>query len=199
MELLCAAEWPCFETSDRFSNILTVHETWPSNHQVDLRRLSSNERKRITSETAILKRLKHPHIINFYDSWVNPLKEQVILFLLLFNIPSPYVWCWSSVINWSWPPWIDLFHHRNRHIRHLEAVRSLIFVLYCGLWVGGWLNALWICFNRYISRVRHIKIKVIKKYVHDFMMTWIQISFDEQKLICGWDSHPVGWYDGYSP
>lgn len=44
---------------------------------VDLRRVPGGDQKRIKSETEILRQLKHPHIINFYDVWTNPEKEQI--------------------------------------------------------------------------------------------------------------------------
>jgi WNK lysine deficient protein kinase len=45
---------------------------------VDLRRLPGREKERIKSETEILRTIKHEHIINFYQVWEKPDKEQVI-------------------------------------------------------------------------------------------------------------------------
>lgn len=44
---------------------------------VDLRRLPSDERKRVQGETEILDKLKHPYIIKFYDVWTNKVKDQI--------------------------------------------------------------------------------------------------------------------------
>jgi len=44
---------------------------------VDLRRLPFGEKRRIKCETEILQQLKHPHIINFHDSWNSPNKEEI--------------------------------------------------------------------------------------------------------------------------
>lgn len=43
---------------------------------VTLARLPPNEKKRIRMETEILKELDHPHIINFYHVWENPVKGE---------------------------------------------------------------------------------------------------------------------------
>jgi WNK lysine deficient protein kinase len=45
--------------------------------QVDLKRLPSAEKKRIKFETEILKTLHHKHIINFFEVWASPEKDQI--------------------------------------------------------------------------------------------------------------------------
>lgn len=44
---------------------------------VNLARLPPTEKKRIRMETEILKELDHPHIINFFNVWENPARDQI--------------------------------------------------------------------------------------------------------------------------
>ena len=80
--------------------ICFIFHTWICILQVDMRRVPKNERKRLKGETEMLKSLKHPHIINFFNVWENKEEEQVHMNLLIQIYCTANITCWSSQMFW---------------------------------------------------------------------------------------------------
>ncbi len=47
-------------------------------NQVNLSRLPDGEAKKIRDETELLQKLRHPHIIQFYDVWMGDHDEELV-------------------------------------------------------------------------------------------------------------------------
>ena len=106
---------------------------------VAMKRLPVAEQRRIRMETSILSRLHHPHVINFYDVWVNEAEEEI------------------------WSVRHDTPHTTALHCSACLPLTRRVLVCCClcsfatEIMTSGTLK-------QYTSRLKAVKVKVIKKW-----------------------------------